>query len=117
MTKSTITLELKVTEGTRIRGWGEDATYEYNIRHDRISGELKFRCKRKEIDKVLEELGANTENFHEEEDISMLDVGNELSRASTGIPLSQKEQEELGKLLDPKNPTAQPKRDFKIRIG
>ena len=117
MTKSTVTLELKVSEGTRIRGWGEDATYEYNLRHERMTGEIKFRCKRRDIDKVLEELGANTESFEFDDNITIVDVGDELSRASTGMPLSERDQKELSSLVDQSSPTDQPKSKYKIRIG
>lgn len=117
MTKSTVTLELKVSEGTRIRGFGEDATYEYNLRHEKMTGEIKFRCKRRDIDKVLEEIGANVENFEFDDNITMADVGDELARASTGMPLSERDQKELTDLIEPSGPTDQRFKNYKIRIG
>lgn len=118
MTKSTVTLELKVVEGTRVKGWGEEAVHEYNLRHEKLTGELKFRCKRKDLEDILKDMGANLEKFDDVSDVSMLDVGDELARASTGMPLSERDQEELQKLLSPDKPAAtQPKSGYKIRIG
>lgn len=117
MTKSTVTLELKVVEGTRIRGWGEEAIYEYNLRHDKLSGEMKFRCKRKDIEEVLKDLGANLDKFDDVDEVSMADVGDELARASTGMPLSDRDQQELQDMLSPSEPSRQGISGFKIRIG
>lgn len=118
MTKSTVTLELKVVEGTRIKGWSEEAVHEYNLRHEKLSGELKFRCKRKDLEEILKDMGANLEKFDDVSDVSMLDVGDELARASTGMPLSERDQQELQSLLSPDKPAAaQQKSGYKIRIG
>lgn len=117
MTKSTVTLELKVVEGARVKGWGEEAVHEYNLRHEKLSGELKFRCKRKDLEEVLKDMGANLEKFDDVSAVSMIDVGDELSRASTGMPLSDREQKELQDLLSPKDVQRQPESKFKIRIG
>ena len=118
MTKSTVTLELKVREGTRIRGWGEEATYEYNLRHEKLQGELKFRCKRKDLEEILKDMGANTDKFDDVAEVSLVDVGDELSRSSTGMPLSERDQKELQELLSPDKPAKnQSKSGFKIRIG
>lgn len=118
MSKSTVTLELKVVEGSRIRGWGEEATYEYNLRHEKLQGELKFRCVRKDLEEVLKDMGANLEKFGDVTDVSLVDVGDELARASTGMPLSERDQKELQGFLSPDKPAAaQPKPGFKIRIG
>ena len=118
MSKSTVTLELKVVEGTRIRGWGEDATWEYLLRHEKLGGELKFRCMRKDLEEVLRDMGASLEKFDDVTDVTLVDVGDELARASTGMPLSERDQKELQGLLSPDKPAAaQPKSGFKIRIG
>ena len=118
MTKSTVTLELKVSEGTRVKGWGEEAVHEYNLRHEKLSGELKFRCKRKDLEEVLNDMGANLDKFDDVSEVSLVDVGDELARASTGMPLSDRDQQELQSLLTPDKPAAgQSKSGFKIRIG
>lgn len=118
MTKSTVTLELKVVEGVRVKGWGEEAVHEYNLRHEKLSGELKFRCKRKDLEEILKDMGANLDKFDDVSDVSLLDVGDELSRASTGMPLSERDQVELQSLLTPDKPAAsQSKSGYKIRIG
>ena len=118
MSKSTVTLELKVVEGTRIRGWGEDATWEFLLRHEKLGGELKFRCMRKDLDEVLRDMVASLLKFYNVTDVTLVDVDDELARASTGMPLSKRDQKELQGLLSPDKPAAaQPKSGFKIRIG
>jgi len=117
MTKSTVTLELRVSEGTRVKGWGEDAYYEYNLRHEKLTGELKFRCKRRDLEDILEDMGANLDKFDDASTVSMADVGDELSRASTGMPLSDREQKELESLLKPDSAAPQRNTSFKIKIG
>lgn len=118
MTKSTVTLELRVVEGTRIKGWGEDAIYEYNLRHDKLTNELKFRCKRKDLEDILKDMGANLDKFDDASEVSMIDVGDELSRSSTGMPLSEREQSELSGMLSPSKPVKnQQNTSFKIKIG
>lgn len=118
MSKSTVTLELKVVEGPRIRGWGEEATHEYHLRHEKLQGELKFRCMRKDLEEVLKDMGASMEKFGDVSEVTLVDVGDELARSSTGMPLSERDQKELQGLLSPDKPVAdQPKLGFKIRIG
>lgn len=117
MTKSTVTLELTVHERERIRGYGEHATFEYALRHEKLSGELKFRCERKDVEAILKDMGANVEKFDDVTQVTMAEVGDELSRSSTGMPLSDRDQEELRELISSPEPTAQRKSGFKIRIG
>jgi hypothetical protein len=118
MSKSTVTLELRVVEGTRIKGWGEDAIYEYNLRHDKLTNELKFRCKRKDLEDILKDMGANLDKFDDVSTVSMADVGDELSRSSTGMPLSDREQKELTGMLSQDKPVKnQQNTGFRIKIG
>ena len=117
MTKSTVTLELRVVEGTRIKGWGEDAVYEYNLRHEKLSSELKFRCKRKDLESILADMGANLDKFDDVSEVSLADVGDELARASTGMPLSDRDQKELQDLIQPNTQANQRNTGFKIKIG
>lgn len=117
MTKTKVTLELTVSEGTRVRGWGDDAVYEYIVRHDKLTGEMRFRCNRKSLTKILDEMGASIELQDDDGDVSLLDVGNELSRASTGIPLSEFDQQELQDMVSPKRSQNQVTTAFKIKLG
>lgn len=119
MIKSKVTLELSITEGSRVRGWGEEAIQEYILKHPQLAGDLRLRCKRRDIDQVLEELSvsAEVETFGLDTSVSLVDVGNELARSSTGVPLSEKEQEELQKMLEPKDKAVQQDSPFKIKIG
>lgn len=119
MSKSTVTLELKVTEGTRVKGWGEEAINEYLLRHEKLTGDLRFRCKRKDLEEVLKDMGASLDKFDDASEASLMDVGDELSRASTGMPLTERDQKELENLLSPSSEpvAAQPKSGYKIRIG
>lgn len=117
MTKSTVTLELRVVEGTRIKGWGEDAVYEYNLRHEKLTSELKFRCKRKDLEDILQDMGANLDKFDDVSEVSMADVGDELARNSTGMPLSEREQKELNAMISPNSTVDQRPKSFKIKIG
>lgn len=118
MTKSTVTLELTVHERERIRGYGDTATYEYALRHEKLGSELRFRCQRKDLESILKDMGADTDKFDDVSDVTIADVGDELSRSSTGMPLSERDQEELRGFIDTKpKPRAQRKPGFKIRIG
>jgi len=119
MIKSKVTLELSITEGSRIRGWGEEAIQEYILKHPKLASDLRLRCKRRDIDQVLEELSVSSEveSFGLDTSVSLVDVGNELARSSTGIPLSEKEQEELKNMLEPKSSQTQQDSPFKIKIG
>lgn len=119
MIKSKVTLELSISEGSRVRGWGEEAIQEYILKHPKLAGDIRLRCKRKDIDTVLEELSVSseTETFGLDTSVSLVDVGNELARSSTGIPLSEREQKELKEMLEPKSSQNQPVDPFKIKLG
>ncbi len=119
MTKSTVTLELKVVESSRVKGWGEDATYEYHLRHDNLPNEqLRFRCRRRDLEDVLKDMGANLDKFDDVSSVSMTDVGDELARSSTGMPLTEREQAELSSMLTREKPVqTQQTTGFKIKIG
>lgn len=119
MNKSKVTLEFSVTEGNRVRGWGEDAIQEYILRHPKLVGDVRFRCKRKEVDQVLEEISvsAEKETFGLDANVTLVDVGNEMARSSTGIPLSEQEQKELSQMIDTKSSTSQQVSPFKIKMS
>ena len=117
MTKSTVTLELKVSEGSRVRGWGEDAIYEFNLRHEKLTGELKFHCVRKNLEEILKDMGANLDRFDDPSAVSMADVGDELARSSTGMPLTDREQAELENMLNQKRAPDKRPSSIRIKIG
>lgn len=119
MTKKVV-IELIVKETSyRVQGYGEEAVMEHSLSHPAMTGNLKFQCKRKDLDEVLKEFSEGLENKRREfeGDVSLVDVGNELARGSTGIPLSEKEQKELQGLLDSKTPVEQRDGAFKIKIS
>lgn len=119
MIKSKVTLELSITEGSRVSGWGESAVQEYILRHPKLAGDIRLRCQRRDIDEVLEDLSVSavSETFGANTEVTLVDVGNELARSSTGVPLSKKEQEELENMLEQKDPQTQQDNPFKIKIG
>jgi len=115
-----VVLELTVKEtSVRIRGYGEEAIMEHSLTHPLMQGSLKFQCKRKDLADVLKEFaeGLDSRKKDFEGDVSLVDVGNELARSSTGIPLSEKEQNELKTLLDGKSAVEQRDGAFRIKIS
>ncbi len=119
MNKAKVTIELTVSEGNRIKGWGESAEQEYILKHPQMKGDLRFICQRREVDAVLEQLTVSQSqpSFALDADVSLVDVGDELARSSTGVPLSQREKEELRNIIEPKQQQTQQDNPFKIKIG
>ena len=107
-----LTVDLNIKEGRRVRGYGETAIVEFELVHPEMKGSLRFEAPRNKRDDFLKKLkiGIKKKELFEG-DVSLSDVAYELSMRSTGIPLSEEEKGELNDLFN-----ESPRKKFQIQI-